>query len=158
MGQSTDGQISYGIAFEEGFEFPWDLGDSDGDIEDWWLAESGWKWEGEEPFTEDRRDYAPGMSSEHPTVRAYFASMRAWKDAHPGPPVELVNYCSGDYPMYALVVPSSVRTASRGGPEIFDPAELTVTEKERAALLGFCEKYGIEHDDEPAWLLTSYWG
>jgi hypothetical protein len=38
MGVSTDGQIGYGVVFEEGYKFPWDKYPS-GDIEDWWTEE-----------------------------------------------------------------------------------------------------------------------
>ena len=38
MGVSTDGQICFGIAFEECTEFPWDSEEYDGDIDAWWLS------------------------------------------------------------------------------------------------------------------------
>lgn len=38
MGISTDGEICYGIIFEDGYEFPWDI-DHEGDPEMWWISE-----------------------------------------------------------------------------------------------------------------------
>ena len=39
MGVSTDGQICFGIMFDEGFEFPWNGGEDDQDLESWWMEE-----------------------------------------------------------------------------------------------------------------------
>ena len=43
MGISTDGQICFGVLFEEGYEFPWDCEEYAYDIYIWWdkIAESG---------------------------------------------------------------------------------------------------------------------
>src|SRR5437868_783086 len=103
MSVSTDGQIGYGVIFEDGCEFPW----GDSDPEQWWRNECGFK-----------------------------SSF----------PVELVNYCSGDYPMYMLAVPSSILSNSRGYPEEFDPIKLVVTDKEKAPLIDFCKKYNLKYE------------
>jgi len=66
MGQSTDGQICYGVKFEEDFEFPWD-DDPYLDEDDWWLEGAS-----EAEIDEHRRD---------------------WLKAHPLP-FELVNLVS----------------------------------------------------------------
>ena len=103
MSQSTDGQICFGIAFPEGFEFPW--GD---DSEKWWRTINGYK----PPFklyTDDNEDYLDELGNvtrERPEKRidAYYEAQRRWDAKHPFP-VLLVNYCSGDYPMWILAVP-----------------------------------------------------
>lgn len=155
MGTSTNGQICFGVAFDEGFEFPW-TDEHDGDIDEWWIYgvhgfkhsvelfdASGNYLNGREPSTEERRRYFD--------ERNKFASTRPL-------PVGLVNYCSGDYPMHAIVVPRTILTARRGDPAAFDPASLTVTDEERAALIKFCADHAIELPQEPMWLLTSFWG
>jgi len=47
MGISTNGQLHFGIKFEDGFEFPWDFDDEmksswrSDDIEHWWREVNG---------------------------------------------------------------------------------------------------------------------
>jgi len=36
MGVSTDAQISFGVMFPEGYEFPWEKDEYDWDINTWW--------------------------------------------------------------------------------------------------------------------------
>lgn len=155
MGVSTDGIIGFGIPFEEGTEFPWDAEEFDGDIETWWRSVNGYV-APYEPWTPEG-EYAEGWSSGDPRLTEYFDHRREWMTQHPVP-VKDVNYCSGDYPMYALCVPISVIECSRGTPATFDPKTLHITEAATKELLEFCRKYEIEIDTEPAWLLMSYWG
>ncbi len=152
MGTSTNGQICYGIAFEEGYEFPWNT--THGDINDWWLSVCGYK-PTEELYDSDG-NYLDGQEPPREQIERYFDERRAFAEAHPMP-VELVNYCSGECAMYVLAVPSSVIIARRGYPEEFDPAQLNVTLLDVDALLQFCKAHNIETSD-PKWFLTSYWG
>lgn len=181
MGQSTDGQLCYGIAFPEGFEFPWMEEDEDGDIvgdeEDWWLKENGYK----PPFElyDKNGEYAPGIKTkrvmghveaeDEKLVNSYYEHKREFKDQHPFP-VEVINYCSGDCPMYILAIKGTFTRNSRGYPEVIDPAALKVTDEQKQVLIDFCKKYlqekidehnGDYHDDkielEPKWLLSSCW-
>lgn len=155
MSVSTDGQICFGIALGEGIELPWEDEDGDGYIESWWRDVQGYK----PPFEmyNDRGSYIGGVTPSEEKHREYYDHQYAFEKTHPLP-VELVNYCSGDYPIYILAVPDSVKCAGRGYPKLFDPAELTVTKAEVDALLEFCADYGIEYDGEPQWWLSSYWG
>ncbi len=73
-------------------------------------------------------------------------------------PVELVNYCGIEYPMYAVTVPGIGASCSRGSPQVFDPAKLVATDEQIESLKAFLDKYEIEYSGEPQWLLTSYWG
>lgn len=155
MSVSTDGQINYGIPFEEGFEFPWDDESGETGIEDWWMEANGYK-PPFQPFTSEG-DYAPGFSKDDPRIDEYFKHRREWLEKNPVP-VEDVNYCSGDCPMILLAVPGLGLSCSRGYPEAFDPQSLVATEEQRAMLLEFCKRWGIETDEEPKWYLTSYWG
>lgn len=38
MSQSTNGQITYGIPFPEGFQFPWNDEKYEFSIQEWWTA------------------------------------------------------------------------------------------------------------------------
>lgn len=158
MSTSTNANISYGIYFEEGFEFPWgEDTEWEGDMEEWWLIESGWTWDKESPFN-SQGNYSPGFHADHPLVDQYFDSRRDWKKTHPCP-VQEVNYQSGECPAYILAVPSTVLTARHGYPEVINTSyQLTETEEMRETLINFCKKYGIEHETGPQWYLSSYWG
>ena len=151
MSMSTDGQICYGIIFDEGSEFPWNKNDWDGDIENWWLEEiCGY----EKPFEAYNGRGELIVSKEK--LEAYFYIERRFKEKH-SLPVKLVNYCSAEYPMYILAVPSSVYENSRGYPLEFKPGGLITTDTEVLLLLDFCEEH-CKAKESPQWYLTSYWG
>ena len=164
MGQSTDGQLSFGVVFEEGFEFPWD--EYGGNIEGWWKKVRGYDNPHYCPFTDDGeyKDDAPihvdqyGMKllkHDDPRVVSYYEYSREWNKNNPFP-IAVVNYCSGDCPMYILAVKHVY--CSRGYPEAIKPSFLIVDDEDRAMLAEFLEAYNIEADGEPQWWLTSYWG
>lgn len=135
MGVSTDGQICFGNVYEEGFEFPWD----EYDLEDWWRKEQGF-------------DESKGYPAE-----GWLDYQKEFDAAHPCS-VELVNYCSGDCPMYILAVPSTCKSNNRGYPEQFEPLELVVPEGELKTFHDFCIKHDLIPEEDAAWYLTSYWG
>lgn len=163
MSTSTDGQICYGIVFPEGFEFPWETYDEEG----WWRKVKGYK-PPFELYTEDG-EYINGVKPEQAQIDAYYEHQRNWEKANPFP-VEVVNYCSGDCPMYILAAKGSLLSNSRGYPLEFDPNNMKMGDWQ--ALIEFCETYllkkideynGEEWNDEkilikPKWYLTSYWG
>lgn len=156
MGVSTDGQIGFGVVFEEGYEFPWDKHTSE-DIDDWWTEEVlGFKHSFE--IYDEKGNYIGGEKPPQETIDRYYKEWSDFRDSHPKVPVELINYCSGDYPMYMLAVPSSCKSNSRGDAEEFDPAALRVTDAEKQTLLDFCKKYKLKYEKGPGWYLTSYWG
>jgi len=161
MGTTTNGVICYGIQFDEDTEFPWDdkeyEGENyDGDIDRWWLYDVlGFKHSFE--IYGDDGNYIDGKEPSTEDYLAYAAESRTVTDANPLP-VELVNYCSANVPMYILAVPSTIKRALRGYPTWFDPVDLTVTDDEKAQLLAFCNTHGIVTLAEPQWWLSSYWG
>lgn len=163
MGESTNGQICYGVVFDEDYEFPWDDEKYEGGIEAWWRDVNNFVNPAFNPFTEEG-DYKPGVANDDPRISKYFKQDHEWDKAHPLP-VELVNYCSGDCPMFILAVKESCISNNRGFPVQFDPSSLTVSDEARRALLKFCVDYGLEISTEevtevrePEWLLSSYWG
>lgn len=151
MGTSTDGQICFGVMFEEDYEFPWSQ-DDDSEIEEWWRKENNY----EPPFEAwtEEGERIDGITDAQ--VSEYFAHQREWEKNNPIPIVE-VNYCSGEYPMIILAAPSSQMSARRGYPIEFDPKDLLVDEQEEQALKDFCAKYDLENTGAK-WWLSSYWG
>jgi hypothetical protein len=156
MGTSTNGQICFGILFEEDFEFPWTSDeDGEGDIHDWWIYQiHGFKHDIE--LFDEAGNHIDGKEPSKEDLEKYYGPKRAFEVAHPLP-IELVNYCSGDSAMYILAVPSSTMTARRGYPEEFQPERLTVTQQEIVVLLDFCRQHYIEMPSEPKWYLSSLW-
>ncbi len=157
MSTSTDGQIGFGVIFGDGYEFPWDRQPYDGDIDEWWLEEVLKFKSSFRIFSEDG-SYVGGQRPPQETIDKYFEERNDFKAAHPKLPVELVNYCYVDYPMWMLATPSSYRRNSRGEAVEFNPSTLRVCEEEKQALLDFCKKHNLEFEKGPAWYLTSYWG
>lgn len=153
MSVSTDGQICFGVLLEEGAELPWNDESYDGDIENWWLAINGFKSSVE--IYDEKGEYIGGKRPDDATITKYFDEKHDFLKKHPV--LELVNYCSGDYPMYILAVPRTVLSASRGYPHEFNPSLLYVTDNERNSLVAFCKEHGLEVG-EPRWYLSSYWG
>ena len=155
MGISSDGQICYGISFDEDYEFPWN-GEWDGeadDIDSWWLFEVC-KYKNPFELFDDDGEWIGGIEATKEQRDAYFAPRRAFKKAHPLP-VELVWHCSYEYPMYILATPGSVLTASRGYPKAIESLEARPSEV--AALMAFCKEYNLEGDG-PKWWLSSMCG
>ena len=155
MGQSTNGQICYGILLEEEIELPWDKEEFDGNEEAWWRTVNDYK-----PlhvcFVSD--NYAPGFGSTDPRVYEQWDHEQAWLKANPLP-FEMVNVCSGSNPIWIIASPGTFTSACRGKP-LAITSEWLECEKMLAGpeLEDFCEKHGIEHEDEPKWYLSSYWG
>lgn len=156
MGQSTNGQICFGILLEDGIELPWDKDEFEGEPWEWWRKINGYK-PLYECFTQDGQEYAEGFSRDDPRIDEMMDHQSAWDKSNPLP-FEMVNVCSGDYPIWIIAVPKTVVTANRG-----TPLALTSEWLEEDLLVGhnleeFCEKHDIKHADAPKWYLSSYWG
>ena len=156
MGQSTDGQICYGVYV--GDELPWSDGEDfeyDGDEDEWWRKRSGYE-PPFEMFTEDG-EWIGGEEWPREKVDAYFDHRREWDKAHPKP-FELVNACSGDCPEWIVAMPGTFKSVSRGYPEKISEGTISLVHKEAALerYKAFLAEIGIE--GEPSWYLSSYWG
>jgi len=153
MGISTDGQICYGVLVEDK-ELPWGE-EYDWDIEDWWLDMQGYK----PPFRlyDEKGEYLDGKEPPRSKIEQYYREQREFIKSHPIP-IEEVNYCSAEFPMYILAIPRTCIFAGRGFPEAFNPADLVVSDEEKQKLVDFCNTYGIEFEGEPQWWLSSFWG
>ena len=157
MTQSTDGQICFGLLFEEDTVFPWDDHERWGDIDDWWLSYV-LKWLPSNELYDKDGEYLGGVKPPEETIDKYYKEKHDFVEKAPKLPVQLVNVCSSEYPQYILAVPSTFMRASRGYPESFHPMDLKVTPQEIDTLLEFCRTYDIEIPGDPMWYLSSYWG
>ena len=153
MGVSTDGQICFGIAFEDGTEFPWGSDEYDGDIEGWWICAVN---EYQPPFEiYSNGEYIGGIKPPDERIDEYYRVRLDFEKAHPLP-VRLVYHCSGNYPMYILAIPRTVKKAARGYPEEINPSEMVATQDECNLLIEFCKTHDIEAE-APRWWLSSMW-
>lgn len=155
MGVSTDGQLCWGILFGEEVEFPWDAEKWEGDIEDWWLYEVC-KYKNPFELFDAKGNWIDGKEPEGEKVDKYYKSRFAFRDAHPCP-VELVNYCSCDYPMYILAVADQVKIANRGYAREVTQKDLADLACNLDILTQFCREHGIETEEEPKLWLSSLW-
>lgn len=162
MGTSTDGIICYGWNVGED-PLPWD-GDFNGDEDKWWKDVNGYQNPLWSPYTPDG-ELVPELAAQQvnpwdqvsdPRIDEYHAFSRQWAKENPFP-VELVNTCSGDCPMYIMAVAGSVTRCLRGYPESFDPSKLVFDEKEFEIAQNFLWEHKIE-TGEPRWWLASFWG
>lgn len=158
MGVSTDAQICHVVPFDEDHEFPWngEKFDIDDDAESWWRTVNGYA----PPFhpLTDEGEYAEGWSRDDPRFDKYFAHRREWDEQNPMP-FTLVNYCSGDCPMYMLAVPGTLVVSNRGFPAMLDNNTLVLPCSGKVArFAAFIAEHFPGVTDEPRWYLSSYWG
>lgn len=146
MGQSTDGILTFGVDLGEYKDFMSIKGD-DGD------------------YSHDWDDFLYKISG----IEKYdYSKLIEFEEALG---VELVQYCSCDYPMYILSVAGTTTNVSRGYVEEIDPIEMAISPAQVAVLKDFWDKYIVvehpEYDEnyyedppewsEPKWLLASNW-
>lgn len=152
MGCDISGQINFGIAFGEGFEFPWDDEKYDG-IESWWMDIHGYV-PLYKPFTPEG-NYAEGWTHHDPRFGEYFTHQGEWMEKNPIP-VEVDSFGTGDYSLYMIILPK-VGLGTSWDATKFDPKQLVVSGEQVKVITDFLDKYEIEYEDEPAWLLSSYY-
>lgn len=161
MGVSSDGQLCYGYLFEDDHEFPWYTEDDFGDVDQWWQEINGYEELPleKEPFTPD--GYYQnwfrklGKLEQEKILTPRWDHHRKWQEEHPIP-FDLVNYCSDDYPMYIVAVPSTVLTASRRYPELVNSFPKI---KGISDFYSCLKEHGIhECNVQPNWYLSGYMG
>lgn len=152
MGISSDGQLNYGICFEEEFEFPWGE-----DVKEWWKKINGFKNPHPSPFDETG-NWKDGKEDDA-VYEVWLSFEREWENNNPIP-IEMKMHCSYDYPMYIMICPETGYYNSRGFPTEIPLHELNNfhTEKAQAIIKEFCKKYEIETDFKFGWWLTSLYG
>ncbi len=159
MGISTNGQINFGILFEEDFPFPWDKEEFQGDIDEWWIYEiCGYK----NPFElyDGKGEYLDGKKPSEEKSEEYYNLRSAFAMKHPLP-ITVVNCCSCDYHIDIIAIPNKGLNCLRGDPTPFNPQDLKVSSGSEQKLVSFCEKYCIGDDYYnspeliPKWYLSS---
>lgn len=156
MGQSTDGQICYGVYV--GDELPWGDGEDfeyDRDEVAWWRKRRGFK-RSFELFTPEG-DWIDEAGTTEERRRAYSQEQWDWDKANPMP-FELVNACSSECPEWIIALPGTLKSASRGYPEKISEGTISLVHREAALerYKAFLAEIGVE--GEPSWYLSSYWG
>jgi len=164
MGVSTDGLLFYGVTIDsaEGsynvlsrLRRGGDEGDDDEEDEEVLAAAYG---------------YVEPASGSDALWEAYQADrdsaekLEAWRTARRAEqalkdslvPVEVIQYCSNEYPMHALAVKGGSYSVARGSVERLGQS-LVADPEWREVLRDACERLGIPFE-EPEWLLASYWG
>lgn len=139
MGQSTDGQLCFGVFLPEGEETVFDGWEY---LSYWWVYEVN--------------GFNDGKSIDSEGSKLSYADYEKFLKDNP-PPVEMVNVCSCDYPIYIYAIPSSIMVANRGYPESFNPSELTYTLEEQLKFNEFLTTYTDLDPSEAKWYLSSLW-
>lgn len=155
MGVSTDGILAYGFNLG-GDEGGWEIAEVDEYGE--WTPD--WYDEEEEDLVSDAETHllrAAGFTETDYKAEGYYDRKR---EAGARVGVELVSYCSGEFPMYVLAAHHI--TAYRGDVKEIDFAALDqkrVDEGWDEKLRAACEALGVTPKQErPKWMLVSYWG
>lgn len=157
MGESLEGQICYGVTFEEDYEFPWEQDEYGGDIECWWIYEVlGYKPSIE--IWDENGDYINGERPPQDVFDAYYEEERKFKEDNQKLPIDLIRYNSYDYPMYIIAVPRTTISSYDSEAKSFDPNSLYVSPEQVENLLEFCNKYDLKYQDTPRWYLTGFCG
>lgn len=171
MTTATDGEICYGVLFPDEWKMPWNDDDKyDGDINEWWIDHSGFV-PSFAPF-DDRGYYVPGVTPEDPRIDTWLGERAQWLEAHPLPPIELVNVCSGEVPRWIVAAERPRYTAHRGYPVVIDVVDLYSTLDQQTAIklfiathiLAYCNASQIQYLESdpdyakgPQWYLGSCW-
>ena len=160
MGISSDGQICYGIEFEDEYEFPWEDEEWNQDIEKWWcFGICGYK-----PlfkiYDENGEHIDKNISPKK--INEYYEQYNNFKKINPMN-VDIIQHCTYENSIYIIAVPNTYQYNSRGYAKEIKLRE--ISEKEENHVINFCEKYckTISSFDvfpkmELKWLLTSMMG
>ena len=165
MGVSTDAMLCRGIEIPEGYVFPWNKEDEDGNCdkgcEDWWLY-GICKYKPSFEIYDDTGNRLAGFTESD--MNKYYEEMFAFKTANPMP-FEVVYHCSAEYPMYIIAIPKTTITSSRGDVTELDMEFFYKNSSKDVddAFVELCKKYFPSDEDyeinyKPGWLMVSYWG
>jgi len=133
MGVSTDGQLSFGIPFEEGYEFPWDSEKYEGDCEEWWLYEVC-NYKNEVEIYDESGEYLNGVKPSEKDIDDFYKKKHSFKEANPVP-VTIVTHCSDGCQMVIVAVKDKSYSNARGYPQEIKTEYLIVTDIEKQSLI-----------------------
>lgn len=152
MGVSTNGQICYGVLFEDGYAMPWD--ESRHTESEWYYRLFPDYPTADELYTEEG-NLKEGVTQEELITR--LTQRRAYRDKKEDLPFEAVNVCSCDYPMYILAVPGTTKSAARGYLEVLDFNDLQPDPVALDKFLSFMSEHFPDIDVKLEWYLSSLW-
>lgn len=162
MGQSTDAIIAFGVDLGEDLPFPEE--DDDLDLGHYLAKRAGHI----NPYSEvpDAINFGPYAEfkvweEEHPEWKAKSKEwFRIGRELEEAAPIEIVYHCSYECSMFILAAKGTVKRASRGYPEEFDPGQLPANGNgiDVPVIRKFCEEQELPAFDDPKWLLFSMWG
>jgi hypothetical protein len=162
MGQSTNAILSWGIQFEDGEGAPWAEKAEEAGFDPWSDDYLAFALCDIKPFNGPEDDWGERGSPEYEAISARYSAYYDKKEvALAGLGVEFLHHCSGDYPMYMLVISGSEQSASRGYPESINPREMEMAVENGnwpQTLRAVMEKLEIDGDKDMGWTLCSYWG
>jgi len=155
MGTSTDAILAYGYDLGGGDEWKFQEAAKYGEFElDWYDEES------DDDFTSQAEKHllaSVGFIEEWAPDSGYWDRK---KEAEARLGVEIETYCKDDYPMYVLA--TKVITVSRGDSKVLDLPALMADPTQNGwdhALRTALTALGITPTQEqPSWVLCSYWG
>jgi hypothetical protein len=157
MGRSVTARLVFGVDLDrENYIYPWqDEETGEGELDEWWLKESGFK-PTFYPFTEEGQ-YKEGVSQDDPLVDAYYEERRTWIESHPCP-VEQAFFGWCDESGQMLIVPDAGLWTDSWSPlEVKEwPSPPDVIQLRQ--FLDFVNKYVKPVNPDvgpPAWLLTA---
>lgn len=156
MSVSTDGLIFYGVLLDEDTELPWNTNKYDYSELEWWRDVNGFK--PTNNLYDENGNWVNGIKPTEEAYKAYYTELALFDKKHPIP-FEVVNYCSGEYPLYALTARGSYMYGLRGDPTEINPSIDFILDNEKVKVfVDFCIKYFDLTDVKPRWWLGSYWG
>jgi hypothetical protein len=152
MGMDASATISFGMEFEEDFEFPWE----DQDIDDWWIKELGFE-PSKEVFDENG-NYNEGMTKKDSDD--YFKEIGEFLENHPCP---IIDIRCGSYDNHSTVIaiPSSCIYGDWESGVNIDTLEDFILDNENLnSYYEFMNKYFLDEfmNQKPRWILTCFWG
>jgi hypothetical protein len=159
MGISTDGQLCFGVLFEDGYTFPWDEEPWNGDSDKWWLK-GVHEFKPSFEIYDGEGGYLNGERPSQELIDKYYKEEKDFLEKVGEFPVKMENYCSGEYPMYIITLDSKSYTNNRGTPKEINPeTDFVVTDEEKKIIRDFVDTYiKPEEPMEAKWYLSSYWG
>jgi hypothetical protein len=154
MSVSSDGILTYGYALEEDAYVPWNDEKYNNDFDVWWMQVNGYK--PPHDLYDENGGYRPEITMKEKNENREYR--KQFHDDHPQP-IQLVQHCSYEYPMYIIAAKETTTLASRGYPRMIELELLTLASNGQADILKeFCDEYDIEVKGEPAWWLASMYG
>ncbi len=137
MSTSTDAYLFYGVMLDEDTDFLNE--ENDWDWERLYMIKLGIK---EPDYTNDNKNYVIWRDKKNKIIKELG--------------IDVVSHCSGDYPMYAVIIKETYKTAWRGSPVQIHSLDYSVHWAKK--INKFCEFMGIEINSKIGWWLCSYWG